>query len=177
MNHIISVIVIVASLGLFFGYVDPQYMEIKTLTAERESYREALDNSKSLQEERDRLIAKLDGMPDADLAALAKLLPNDIDNVRLIIDIDEMAKTYNMRIRNFKTDVTEKKDTIGRDNSTYGTLTLNFSTSASYTTFLAFMRDLERSLRIIDVSSISFATVEANPLYDFNVTIKTYWLK
>ncbi len=177
MNHLISVVVIVASLGLFFGYVDPQYMEIKTLKAERESYDEALNNSKSLQEERDRLIAKLDGMPDADLQALTKLLPNDIDNVRLIIDIDEMAKAYNMRIRNFKTDVAEKKDTIGRDNSTYGTLTLNFSTSASYTTFLAFMRDLERSLRIIDVSSISFAAVETNPLYDYNVTIKTYWLK
>lgn len=177
MSNIISIAVILASLGLFFGYVDPTYSEIKALNAEKASYDEALDNSKNLQQERDKLRDKLDAMPGADLDGLAKLLPDNIDNVRLIIDIDEMAKKYGMSIRNFKTDAAEKKETIGRDNSAYGTLTLTFSTSASYTIFLAFMRDLERSLRLIDISSISFTAVDGNPLYDYNVAIKTYWLK
>jgi type IV pilus assembly protein PilO len=174
---IVPIIVILTSIGLFFGYVDPTYTQVKALRLEKADYDRALNNSKDLQEERNKLLKKVDAMPDSDLTALTKLLPDHIDNVRLIIDIDEMAKTYNMKIRSFKADTAEKKDTIGKDNSAYGTLTLTFSTSASYGTFLAFLRDLEHSLRLIDVSSISFVASESNPLYDYTVTVKTYWLK
>jgi Tfp pilus assembly protein PilO len=177
MNYIFSVIVIIASMGLFFGYVDPTYSAIKELKTEKADYNRALNNSKELQAERDKLLEKFNKMPKTDLDKLTKLLPDHIDNVRLVIDIDEMAKTYGMRIRNFKADANEKKDSIGKDATAYGTLTLSFSTTASYTTFLAFMRDLEQSLRVIDVTSISFAANEASQFYDYNVTVKTYWLK
>jgi hypothetical protein len=82
-----------------------------------------------------------------------------------------------MRIRNFKADTGEKSETVGVDQSLYGTLTLSFSTTATYTTFLAFMRDLEKSLRLIDIVSVQFASSDTNQLYDYTVSIKTYWLK
>ena len=104
-------------------------------------------------------------------------MPDNIDNIRLIIDIDDMAKTYGMRIRNFKADVSTQKETLGKDTTAYGTLTLSFGTTASYSFFLAFMKDLERSLRIMDITAISFAASETGSLYDYNITLKTYWLK
>ncbi len=106
------------------------------------------------------------------------MLPDHIDNVRLIIDLDEMAKNYNMRVRNFKTDSTQKKDVIGKEGDAYGTLTLSFSTTAPYNTFLAFLHDIEKSLRILDVTAIQFSSNDTDSqLYDYNVTVKTYWLK
>ncbi|MEN9621945.1 MAG: hypothetical protein RLZZ67_379 [Candidatus Parcubacteria bacterium] len=177
MNNIVSIILLIASAGLFFAYVDPTYTSIKELLVEKQSYDRALNNSKDLQSERDKLLVKLNEMPPKDQDKLARLLPDNIDNVRLIIDIDEMAKTYGMRIRNFKTDTLEQQDTIGQSHNPYGTLTLSFSTTASYNTFLAFIRDLEHSLRIIDVTSISFNSSDTNQLYDYGVTVKTYWLK
>lgn len=177
MNNIVSIILLIASAGLFFGYVDPTYSSVKGLLIEKESYDRALNNSKELQAERDKLLIKLNEMPQEEQEKLSRLLPDNIDNVRLIIDVDEMAKTYGMRIRNFKTDSIEQQDTIGRDNNPYGTLTLSFSTTASYNTFLAFLRDLEHSLRIIDITSVSFNASDTNQLYDYNVTVKTYWLK
>jgi Tfp pilus assembly protein PilO len=177
MNNIISIIVILASVGLFFGYIDPTYQETKVLSAEKADYDRALNNSNELQAERDRLLNKKNNIAPADMDALTKLIPDNIDNIRLIIDIDEMAKTYGIKIRNFRADTSEKKDAIGKDSTPYGTLTLSFTTSASYTTFLAFLRDLERSLRVIDVSSIAFTSNDTNPLYEYNVIIKTYWLK
>ena len=116
-------------------------------------------------------------MDGDDLQDLSKLVPDNIDNVRLIIDIDEMAKHYGMRIRNFNADPTEKADTIGRSNSPYGTLTLSFSTTAAYDTFLAFIRDLERSLRVLDLTAVEFVSSDTGSLYDYKVTVKTYWLK
>src|SRR3989344_5311519 len=157
MSNIISIVLILASIGLFFGYVDPTYAEIREQNGEKTDYDRALNNSKQLQAERDKLL--------------------DIDNVRLILDVDEMAKKYGMRIRNFKTEATEKNDTIGASNSPYGTLTLSFSTTAPYNTFLAFMRDLEQSLRLIDIASVEFASSDIGDLYDYKMTVKTYWLK
>ena len=177
MGNIISIFLILASIGLFFGYIDPTYTAIKDLRVEKADYDRALNNSKELQAERDKLLKKYNEMPRSDLDKLAKLLPDNIDNVRLIIDLDEMAKKYGMRIRNFKADANERKDVIGKDATPYGILTLSFSTSASYNTFLAFIRDLEKSLRILDISAITFSAGETNPLYEYNVTVKTYWLK
>lgn len=172
---------IVASFGLFFVYVDPTYTDpeigIKALNIEKERYDTALTNSKNLQIERDKFLDQYNGIDSRDRENLLKALPDNIDNVRLIIDIDELAKKYGMRIRNFTTNTKEASDVIGADSGPKGTLTLSFTTTASYNTFLAFSRALEQSLRIIDISSISFASSNSNPLYDYNVTIKTYWLK
>ncbi|HEY4500176.1 MAG TPA: type 4a pilus biogenesis protein PilO, partial [Candidatus Paceibacterota bacterium] len=166
-----------ASIGLFFGYVDPTYAEIREQNGEKTDYDRALNNSKQLQAERDKLLEKYNEMSEVDRGDLTKLLPDNIDNVRLILDVDEMAKKYGMRIRNFKTEATEKNDTIGASNSPYGTLTLSFSTTAPYNTFLAFMRDLEQSLRLIDIASVEFASSDIGDLYDYKMTVKTYWLK
>jgi Tfp pilus assembly protein PilO len=176
MSNIISIVLILASAGLFFGYIDPTYSSIKIARAEKAEYDRALNNSKELQAERDKLLDKYKMMPQEDIAKLEKLVPDNIDNVRLVIDIDEMARSHGMRIRNFQASTGAQKDTIGTDNTPYGVLTLTFSTSASYNTFLAFLRDLEQSLRIIDINSISFAASE-NQIYDYSVAIKTYWLK
>ncbi len=177
MSNIISLLIIAASFGIFFGYIDPTYTEIKKVQLEKSDYDRALDNSKQLQETRTELLEKYNVIPEPDKEKLLKLIPDNIDNVRLVIDIDERAKKHGMRIRNFKTDTGVKKDTIGKDASAYGTLTLQFSTTASYNSFLAFMNDLERSLRIIDVTAISFVSSDTGSLYDYNVSIKTYWLK
>lgn len=177
MRNITSIILILASIGLFFGYVDPTYSDVKTLRTEQADYDRALSNSKELQAERDKLLTKFNNMSAGDLDKLVKLLPDNIDNVRLIIDIDNIAANYGMRIRNFKTETGEKAELVGVDQTPYGMLTLTFSTTATYTTFLAFMNDLEKSLRLIDVASVQFASSDTNPLYDYSVSIKTYWLK
>ncbi|MEK7607501.1 MAG: type 4a pilus biogenesis protein PilO [Patescibacteria group bacterium] len=177
MNNILSIIFILSSIGLFFGYIDPTYETIRGQRIEKAEYDRALNNSKQLQAERDKLLEKFNNMNEVDLDDMTKLLPDNIDNVRLIIDIDEMAKNYGMRIRNFKTDAVEKSDVIGVSNSLYGTLNLSFSTTAPYQTFLTFMRDLEDSLRLIDVTSVEFASSDIGDLYDYKVTVKTYWLK
>ena len=178
MGNLTSIILVIASLGLFFGYIDPTYTDIKKeVREERGKYTQALENSKDVKKQRERLMNEYKVVKDDDKSKLVKMLPDNIDNVRLLIDIDEIAKGHSMRIRDFRTDTAEKSDTIGQGVSTYGTLTLTFSTTATYGTFLAFLRDLEHSLRILDVTSISFASSDTNDVYDYSITLKTYWLK
>jgi len=81
-----------------------------------------------------------------------------------------------MRIRNFKAETTAARDSIGTDRKSYGTLSMSFSTTGSYESFLALLGSLEKSLRIIDVTGLQFSANESG-LYDFSVTARTYWLK
>jgi len=118
------------------------------------------------------------------LARLQKLLPDTVDNVRLIIDMDEIAKRYGLTIGNVRLDETKvtksgAKDstaTITGGESGYGTIPMGFSVTADYDTFLSFLEDLETSLRIIDITNIGLKP-GANNIYSFDVSLKTYWLK
>ncbi|MEK7150498.1 MAG: type 4a pilus biogenesis protein PilO, partial [Patescibacteria group bacterium] len=108
-----------------------------------------------------------------------KLLPDHIDNVRLIIDIDSIASRYGLGIKNIK--VNNESDAssggkLGPNNSPFGTFAMKFNIVASYDSFRSFINDLQESLRIVDISNVSFEATESG-YYDYEVTIKTYWIK
>jgi Tfp pilus assembly protein PilO len=178
MSNLTSIILIVASLGLFFGYIDPTYSDIKRdVSSTKGEFEQALENSKNVQEERNKLMGKYTTIREENISKLAKMLPDNIDNVRLLIELERLANAHSMRIRDFRADTGEKSETIGQGVASYGTLTLSFSTTATYNTFLAFLRDLERNRRILDITTISFASSDTNDVYDYSLTLKTYWLK
>ena len=53
---------------------------------------------------------------------------------------------------------------------------MKFNIVASYDSFRSFINDLQESLRIVDISNVSFEATESG-YYDYEVTIKTYWIK
>jgi Tfp pilus assembly protein PilO len=62
-------------------------------------------------------------------------------------------------------------------------MTLQFTTQTTYANFVAFMKELEASLRIVDITSLTIQPVpnsssaNVEPLYRFTIAVKTYWLK
>jgi Tfp pilus assembly protein PilO len=114
--------------------------------------------------------------PD-NLARLQKLLPNNVDNIRLILEIEQIAAPYGMALTDIKYDTTDtstdtKTAVVGvvqgggvakQAPSDYGTFNLEFSTSGSYNNFISFTKDLENNLRIVDISSISFSSDTTAP--------------
>ncbi len=189
MGLIAPIILILASVGLFFGYIDPNYKgstdqtvgdypsyNIVSLKQELENFREIDANSKNIISKRDELVAKKNRITEDQVGRLEKMVPSNIDNIRLIIEIGKIAQGKGLTIRNVTVGSARSSDSIGQDNSLYGTLPLTFSVNASYNNFLSFLSDLENNLRIIDVSNITFNSSE-NGQYDFNVSLNTYWLK
>lgn len=183
MNLLTPIFLIIASVGIFYGYINPNYrgenvpMNIEKLMQERKKYTEALNNSNDLISVRNNLVEKSNMMHADNLERLKKLLPDHVDNARLIIDIDGIASRYGLNIRNLGigNDVGNQGE-LGPDNNPYGTINLKFNVIAPYDKFRTFIKDLEESLRIIDVVGISFSSTETG-YYDYGVTIKTYWIK
>ena len=173
-------LLLITAIAIFYFFTDPAYQETKKLTIEKKSYEDALDNSKKLQEVRDSLLAKYNSFPAADLDRLERMLPNNVDNVRLILEIDQISSRYGMPVRNITIsgDAGNKKvgDLIGRDDKSYGSVRLAFSVEGSYSNFVAFISDLEKSLRIVDIQNISISASDSG-VYRYDMGVKTYWLK
>lgn len=202
MRFITPIILTGIAITLFFVFTNPLYNStdplspgIVQLREQAASFNEALDNSKALENERDKLTAKYNAINPNDLINLQKLLPNNVDNIRLILEIGQIAAPYSMVLKDIKYNATDTNTKLaentvqgGRTESVapkdYGIFDLEFSTSGTYDNFINFTKDLERNLRIVDISSISFsssgAVGSAKPgpeVYTYDFKIKTYWLK
>ncbi|MFA5652138.1 MAG: type 4a pilus biogenesis protein PilO [Candidatus Paceibacterota bacterium] len=191
MNFIFPLILIASSFAVFFGYVDPNYKGNGTPTGyddptagvlflrdERTKYKDIVESSNMIVSKRDELIAKKLTISESDRAKLERLLPSNIDNIRLIIEISKIAERRGLLAKNISVgDMTKTtSETIGVDNTPYGTLSLKFSVNSSYTNFLNLLQDLENNLRLVDITDITFNSTESG-FYDFSVSLNTYWLK
>lgn len=170
---------IIAAGAVFFLLTRPLLADINMLREEKARLEEGLANARKLKEVRDGLIKISNDFPASDLDRLNKMLPDNVDNVKLIIDINNIARASGMSIRNVKIKTEEGqsgREVIADSGQKRGAVTLGFSVSGAYSNFGDFLQRLARSLRLVDVMSVSFGSNERN-FYDYNVELQTYWLK
>ena len=201
MKYVMPVVLIGIAITVFFLFTDSLYNDIGTLGTEISSYNDALNNATTLENERDKLTTKYNAINPDDITKLQKLLPENVDNIRLILEIEQIASPYNMVLTDVKYNATENKTTAATPTPTaqggavakptannYGTFDLAFSVTGSYNNFIAFLKDLESNLRIVDISSIDFSSDNTNntggaaktassEVYKYNFAFKTYWLQ
>jgi Tfp pilus assembly protein PilO len=168
------------SLALFVMYINPTYQSTKALSAEAASYDQTLYKSQQLLAKRDQLLTTKKNFSDDDLTKLEHVLPDNVDNIRLIIDINNIASRHNLSLTNVQLGEAKNSDSSsalasGPATGPIGTAQVSFAVVAKYDDFVAFEEDLEHSLRIIDVDKISFKA-GAGDLNTYTLEIKTYWL-
>lgn len=190
-RFIISILGFVIASSVFFLYTKPTYDQINVLNADITKYDEALDRANELQALKLGLLSRYNAFNPDDIERLHKLLPDHVDNVRLILDFDNLASKHGLAIQNVTigrsggtqsgTGRAPEPEVIGGDNKRYDALTLKFSTQGTYDGFVTFMEDVQASLRVVDLVALTLspasATPGAEPIYEFDVTIRTYWLK
>ena len=193
------IVLIGISISLFFVFTNPFYNDVSVLRTQMASYNEALNNSKALETERDALTQKYNAIDPNNLEKIKKFLPDNVDNIRLILEIEQIAAPYGITLKDVKYNATDTKaapaetnvvqggGVAGMAQKDYGAFDLSFSASSTYDNFINFTRDLESNLRMVDISSITFSPGTANPgvnpkvnspdVYSYNFKIRTYWLK
>lgn len=181
MSKLTPFILIIFSIIAFFAFIDPEYKKVKALRAEKARYDVVLAKARSLVKKRDDLQAKYREIPEKELVRINSMIPDNLDNVKLVLDIDRMAAAYGIKVKNIavtdnKSSTVDPKKVVLSDAKLYDSATITFSVSAPYEIFLKFLRDLEDGLRIIDITSLT-VTPKDSRVYDYSVTFKTYWLK
>lgn len=178
MKFLLSVLIILGSIASFIFYVNPTYKEIKALKVESEEYNKALKEAESARTHWDETIRRYNDISTADIERLEKFLPDTIDNIRLLLDINEIALGYGTRLGGITIQRVASADpnAIGADNKPYGSLAVAFTVNTTYDVLTEFLKDLEQSLRIADVSILSFQA-GVGSVNTYEISLRTYWLK
>ncbi|MBI5140312.1 MAG: hypothetical protein HZA94_02605 [Candidatus Vogelbacteria bacterium] len=174
-NLIIPIIILAVSGGVFLGPTRTLLDSLNKEKAVTDKIRAAvasIDNYKASFDIKNEIYSKIG---DRDKISLEAMVPSTIDNVKLIIDLNQMAVNHNRSIKNIAIK-TNADSTVGPDGRPYGTVSISFSISSSLSVFEDFLKELESSLRLIDVVSLSFVAGAADQ-YDFSLEVKAYWLK
>lgn len=185
MRYLFLLLVIAGCAGIFISFVRPRYHDIQAMRAQIAASDTNLETADKLKESREALIAKYNSIPKADLDNLKTLLPDSVNNIRLIIQINSLANKNGLSIlRNVEYQTDQEKATTTTPEAVrkpYGEFTISFQTVGQYKNFLAFLSDLEQNLRLVDVTEVQFSTNElgsqSGTSMTYKVTLKTYWLK
>ena len=196
MRNIMPLILIIVSIAVFFFFIDPQYKEVKSLQVEIEENNKTLDLATQLRQKREDLKEKYNSISFDEKNELEKLLPDTVDNVRLIIDINNIAEKYGVVIKDISVSTDEDSendikvveseftDIVGDsslsypDTSKIGIISFSFSVSTQYDVFLELMKALQQTLRIVDIRDVTISRdSEDEVFYSYKITMDTYWLK
>jgi len=155
---------------------------IRSLLVRQQELNEALTAADQDDARVNELSGTYNSFAAADLARLDEFLPDHVDNIQLIIDVNGIAKKNGMAIKNVKVSTGSQNDDpatakkIATLDPRLGAMILSFSVTGTYDAYKKLIADLAASLRIIDISSVAFAT-EDKGIYTYNLSLKTYWLK
>ena len=190
MRFVIAFLGLAIAGAVFFLYTKPAYDSSRALQVQIAEYNQALEKAGELQRLKQALLSRYNAFDPQDIDRLHKLLPDHVDNVRLVLDLDNLASSQGFALQNVvvssptsQSDSQQPIGAIGAGNQQYDSLTFSFSTTGTYAGFVQFMETLERSLRIVDLVSLSISPAGntevalPEPMYTYAVTIRTYWLK
>lgn len=198
-RNVTATILIVLAIGIYVTFTRAKLAEVKAVRQVNDQYLAAIDNADKLVEVRKKVLDSYNAISDEDRERLDKMIPNTVDNIRLIIDLNGIANDRGLSLRNVKAvaastvkqssssgGVTSQPAIAGGGAAaprsttiptpTLDTVAVSFSVTASYQQFIDLLRDLEGNLRIMDVSRLTVSAGQ-NGLYDFGVDLKTYWLR
>jgi Tfp pilus assembly protein PilO len=197
MKFFSSILFLILSISIFFVFIDPFYLQVKTLRSDVDTYNKALNNSTELQKTRDSLLGIYNSIKKEDKDRLSHLLPNNIDNIELILEIEKIANSHGLPVGNIRFDTKSLEDKNASSgnllinpsggSSSYGVFPMDFTIEGRYDTFISFLKDLEKNLRLVDVKSISFTSnapissipggINDSNVYNYTLKVQTYWLK
>lgn len=186
MKSFFSLLLIAASIGVFVMFIKPRYDSLQTLRTSVSAAHANLETAAKLTESREALIASYNSISKNDLDNIQTLLPDAVNNIRLIIQINSLATKNGLSLlRNvdYQTEQSTPPSTSADAARPYGEFVISFQTAGQYQNFLAFLADLEKNLRLVDVTKVEFVTNESptvqNPASSmlYKITLKTYWLK
>lgn len=186
MRYLYLLLLIGVSVTVFSVVISPRYKEVQKFKNEVANYNSRLTTAEALKSSREELIAKYNSISKADLDNIKVLLPDSVDNIRLIIQLDALAtknglsSLRSVQYETAKADKPEVQQANAAAQKPYGEFKLSFNTTGPYKNFLAFISDLEQNLRLVDITEVKFTQGSLSEGVDnlgYSVNLKTYWLK
>jgi len=192
-KNITATILLVLAVGMYFTVTQSVIDSAKAVQLVNDKYVSAMASADQLLKERDKVRNSYNSISKDDQDRLKKMIPSTVDNIRLIIDLSNLARQRNVSFQGLKAVVSSGGQNSnakgsaapsGTNDATSGniptpildTVTISFSVTAPYQQFKVLMEDLEANLRIMDITKLTL-TANDTGTYDYTVELKTYWMR
>jgi len=182
-GRILPIFVLLLAGGIFFAYIHPTYTgAVAIQRAKLKSYDSALAAAQTFRQKESELVQRQEALPENGRARMEVFLPDGVDNVQLIVDLNALASRAGMRIADFDINKTQFKDEIvaGRvapeGAGATDSLEITVSALGSYSAFRTFLEGVEFSLRPMDLVGLTIQDSETG-VYTYEMTFRIYWLR
>jgi hypothetical protein len=202
-SRLFPAIIFLIAVGVFFGYINPTRTgSIAATKAQIASYEGALDAAERFKDKQSQLVVAKANIPSDKLARLETFLPDGVDNVQIILDLNALAARSGVTLSNFET-ATGGQQNQNSTNATPATsasgpgatglpgaagglaletsspidsLEVQMTATGTYPAFRAFLTGIESSLRQLDVVEVTVKD-SATGVYTYGMTVRLYWLR
>lgn len=163
MKSILSIFIISVCVGAYFIYIKPLSADIKVLNVKKTEYNDVLNRVKEIKEKRDQLLSQYDNISLEDLDKLNKIIPESINSVILLNNLNNVGSKYGIAVKDYK--VTEPNIenvevvVAENPNEIYKTNKVTMTITGQYHQFLAFIDEMESSLTLFDIVSLNIKPV------------------
>lgn len=187
-SRILPVLALMIAAGIFFAYVSSTWSgEIATTKAAIAADDQALAAASMYTAQQNQLASARNAINQKDLARLAVFLPDSVDNVGLILNLNAIAARSGLSLSNVDVITGGGNSTTQNTTAAAGatsksagsgpvsSVDLSLSAMGSYTALQSFLRDVEQSERLLDVKDI-VVKGSSTGVYTYQVTLRLYWL-
>ena len=196
-RNLSAIILVVISLGVYFTVTSGLISDAQAVNDVNNQYASALTHAVQLTDARDALLKQFGKISDEDRSKLAKMIPSTVDNIRLVIDLNSIARAHGFSLSGVKATASSGSTvnngatpaaamvgnpaTAGINAASIAspvldTVSVSFGAIAGYDQFISFLQDIETNLRVMDLTNLSL-TSAGNGNYSFGVQYTTYWLR
>ncbi len=192
MKLLLPILIIILAIALFFGLTQPLISSgttadpgITELQSEKKVLETALETAKQSAQKLSELETQYNAITEEQKAALENVLPNTIDEVRLIIYIQNIGTQNKTPLKGVSVLVGEggsvnaaaMPSEAGTElvRAGYEPVAVSFTVKATYNQFLSLVEKLEKSLKIFDITSVEFSSTDTKAgTYEFKVAANVY---
>ncbi len=170
----------VLALAIGYAFVFPAFSEVSILMEDKQGYEDSLKMVAEIENRKNELLTEFNNISETDKKNIETVLPDSLDYVKLVSDIDAVAALHGISID--KITKKELDSSVGdsienaEPQKAYKSGIIGFSFVASHQRFNDFISNLETSLRILDIRSLKIEAQE-NGLYAYDIEFEAYWFK
>lgn len=187
-SRILPAIAFVVAMGILFGYAGPTWNgAVASAKASIATDEEALRSAKAFADKEAALTAEQVAIDADGLKRVAVFLPDSVDNVRLILDLNTLAAKSGVSLSNV--DVTDNSAKNNNKNgiapSAMGSVPvpsdpadsadLSLTAIGTYPAFHTFLVGIEKSARLLDARDIVVKGSDTG-VYTYQMKVRFYWL-
>lgn len=189
-SRILPMFALLLAIGIFFAYVNPTWNgSIKDMKEAIASDDDALAAASSYNQRVNELAQSRDSIDSTSMTTLESFLPDSVDNVGIILDLNALAARSGLSVANIDvvTGNTGSTNAGAQQPASQGgiptsmlnpvgSIDLTLSAVGTFGALQTFLAGVERSARILDIRDLTVQGSDTG-VYQYQMTIRLYWLR